>query len=687
MARSTRRLRKQAKAKAAKRPVKACFSSSATATLDAPQPFTPSTEDWSLEEPEQITTPQSDQYPTQHTKQPIGDRKPGDRRPGTVLTPEVPPVLRTESPPSHLPATRHETPPKPLGQPRVIPGRDLAPETRAGHRRQPFNDGWLWRDKILTGDLAVLVGDEASGKTRVLADWIARVTSGQPFPGLAPGQTLPPSDVLVFNSVDDFERNVLTQVAASGGDTDRVLHATTQLLEWGHSHSEFPPPGSAPPGPAEVEPADTRVRLHTQTALTQLRQFLARRPSIRLVVIDNLKQHVRTDSERVFEECVSDLLAISRQTEVAFIVTQRPDAFRNAQGLAHYFKSPSLTSLARAIWRVTPPDNPQHGERVLQCLKLNHGSRDSGREPWRIWQTPSGGLRWEQGTGDEFQLTRHEAKQHVLFHAKTFIGLYLQMFGGLADYQLLRFWARKEGISASKLFEASMVYNLGYCFEPCDTHELSLRKIIGSQEQIRKRLALDPAHRAPLIGPPEPKRRAKRPPKVTAADLDPGLDPGLAPVLATPGSTNAGFVSGGRVSPEHVSAISTISESGCGPSVRLTNGVTPASSEPGPGTTGRPRIDPLEALRARGERAQVRTAAVPGEGFRFIKPNLALAQILGAMVAELGSEEAMFERVRQGLESQTGLSPEELAGPLDEYRRFYAQSRESLEPETAPMTV
>ena len=154
---------------------------------------------------------------------------------------------------------------------------------------------------------------------------------------------------------------------------------------------------------------------------------------------------------------------------------------------------------------------------------------------------------------------------------------------------------------------------------------------------------------------------------MTAADLDLDLDTGLAPVLATPGSTNAGSISV--------------------PSFPLANQGTPASSEPGPATTGRPRIDPLEALRARGERAQVRTAAVAGEGFRFIKPNLALAQILGAMVAELGSEEAMFERVRQGLQSQTGLSPEELAGPLDEYRRFYAQSRESLEPETTPMTV
>jgi hypothetical protein len=104
--------------------------------------------------------------------------------------------------------------------------------------------------------------------------------------------------------------------------------------------------------------------------------------------------------------------------------------------------------------------------------------------------------------------------------------------------------------------------------------------------------------------------------------------------------------------------------------------------EPGSAVTGQPRIDPLEALRARGERAQARTAAVAGEGFRFIKPNLALAELLREMEQELGSAEALFERVWEGLVSQSGLSPDEVAGQLEEYRRFYALSRGEPQPET-----
>jgi tRNA A37 threonylcarbamoyladenosine biosynthesis protein TsaE len=59
-------------------------------------------------------------------------------------------------------------------------------------RRQPDNDRWLWRDKILVGDLVVLVGEEGAGKTRLLADWIARVTVGQPFPARYVQRVHPP---------------------------------------------------------------------------------------------------------------------------------------------------------------------------------------------------------------------------------------------------------------------------------------------------------------------------------------------------------------------------------------------------------------------------------------------------------------------------------------------------------------
>lgn len=553
----------------------------------------------------------------------------------------------------------------------VIPGRDITPETRPGHRRQPFNDGWLWRDKILVGDLAVIVGDEGAGKTKVLADWIARVTTGRPFPGRDEvGDALPPSDVLVFNSVDDFGREVLAQVAANDGNPDRVLQASTQLLDWGHSHSGFPEGNGVPVGDgderelgkvpaeagglAEIDGPETRVRLHTRDGLAKLRQFLLRRPSIRLVVIDQLKQHVRTDSERVFEDIVSELQAIARATEVPFIVTLRPDAFRHAPGLGQYFKSPSLTSLARGIWRVVTPDDPQHGHRVLQCLKLNHGYHDSGREPWRLWHHPGQPMRWELGNNEEIPLTKLQLKQTVLFQAKTFISLYLQMFGGLAEYQTLRVWARREGISASKLFEATMHYNLGYTFEPCADNELGLKKIIGSWDLIRKRQATPSEARPPVPGPPEPKRRKTS--KVVSAGML-IADPLRTDSVSTPADSRP-------VPPADSPGASP-------PAVEVVDKTIPA------------KVDAVESLRSKVARNQSRLQEFPLEGFRFIKPNIMTTQLILDMEAELGSAEAMFATMRAGLESLDAYSADELDLFMEEYHRLYDMTRQLHAPSAA----
>ena len=573
------------------------------------------------------------------------DRADGQGTARAAVTAGGPPVraLAPATPP-------RETTPVPPDQ-RSTPNRDLTPETRPGQRRQPHNDGWLWQDKILVGDLVVLVGEEGSGKTRVLADWIARVTSGRAFPGTPdPSQALPPSDVLVFNSVDDFARGVVAEVAANGGDPGRVWQATTQLLDWGHSHGEFPSENLPQSGLAGGEAPATRVRLHTQEILSKLRQFLLRRPSIRLVVIDQLKQHLRTDSERVFEEIIYDLQALARELEVSFVLTQRPDAFRNATGVMQYFKSDSLTSVARSIWRVAQPEDPMYGHRVLQCLKLNHGYADRGREPWRLWQEPGQPMRWQAGTGEEFPLSKLDAKQRILFHAKTFISLYLQMFGGLADFETLRFWGRREGISRAKLFEAAMVYNLGYHFEPCAESETGLRQLVGSWDQIKRRQSLPPEDRPPLLEPPAPKRRRKPTPMAAVAPAEGGL--AESQVQEGPAAEGAGPM---PIGPTNLTP-------------------TPASLSPSAVSPLAPARNPeqlLASLRARVARGEARLKEFDLEGFRFIKPNLAACHMLLNMEAELGSAEAVIEHLRQGLGEVESDRAEDLESFLGEYRRLF----------------
>ena len=541
-------------------------------------------------------------------------------------------------------------------------GRDYSPAIGLDHPQPSCPERWLWRDKILLGDLVVVVGDQSAGKTRLLTDWIARVTVGRPFPGTAdPAHALPPSDVLVFNSVDDFDEAVLDQVSRNGGDPRRVLQASTQLLDWGYSHPEFPRGKLPLPEIAGGEAPETRVRLHTREVLEKLQKFLEHRPTLRLVVIDQLKQYLRTDSERVFEDLVYELQAIGRMTGVVFVLSQRPDAFRNATGVKQYLKSDSLTGVARSIWRVARPDDPAHGHRVLECLKLGYGYNDSGKEPWRLWQNPGQPMRWEVGNGLEFPLGKLDARHRILFHAKTYISLYLQMFGGLADFETLRFWARKEGITGAKLFEASIAYDFGYEYEACDDNEIGLRKVIGSWDDIRKRQAIPEEDRPPVVGPSLPRRR-RRPqgpvPATSPADS-------LAPFPAT---ASPPLVPSNPAVPSSVACVPPPSTSVRAPVMPI-----PASRPPTPRPTPAQVVESLRARVARGEAALKEFNL---EGFRFMKPNLAACHLLLNLEAELGSEEAMIEHMRMGLEGSKIYSAEDLQTFLAEYRRLFRIARQ-----------
>jgi len=364
----------------------------------------------------------------------------------------------------------------------IVPGRDWVPDSRPGAIRQPWNDGWLWRDRIRAGDLAVIVANPGAGASTIACDWIARVTTGRAFPGCSPCDALPPSDVLLLNTVEDFSRTVVRRICQQGGDPQRVLLATNPLLDWGAAHSEFPPV----PNPFLV-PGESRVRLQTTAAMEKLGQFLRQRPSIRLVVIDHLKQHFRCDSERVFEGLMHDLVSLARELDIAFVLIQPPDAFRKAEGTAQFLKSDSLRQVARSIWRLATPVRRSYGERVLQCLKLSHPVEDQARQNWRIDRQPGGRLEWKPGTGKELYAPLDAIRQAALSDAHHYLIHRLQVNQGTMDFEELLADGRRFGIDPKKLREAVLQNALEALYE--DSQD-EIRKTVGWPDAIARLNAL-----------------------------------------------------------------------------------------------------------------------------------------------------------------------------------------------------
>jgi len=81
---------------------------------------------------------------------------------------------------------------------------------------------WLWEDRIPFGNLTNLPGDPGLGKSLLLVDLAARVTTGKPMP-FTLNFKRKPSSVLLLTGEDDLANTVKPRLIAAGADTNRVI--------------------------------------------------------------------------------------------------------------------------------------------------------------------------------------------------------------------------------------------------------------------------------------------------------------------------------------------------------------------------------------------------------------------------------------------------------------------------------
>lgn len=79
---------------------------------------------------------------------------------------------------------------------------------------------WLWRGRIPYGKLTMLEGDPGLGKSTLWVDWVARITTGEPFPGDVGRRN--PGRALVIAGEDDLEDTIVPRLMAAGADVGRI---------------------------------------------------------------------------------------------------------------------------------------------------------------------------------------------------------------------------------------------------------------------------------------------------------------------------------------------------------------------------------------------------------------------------------------------------------------------------------
>lgn len=82
---------------------------------------------------------------------------------------------------------------------------------------------WLWLGWIPRGYITVWAGETGAGKSTVLADIAARVTTGAPWPGEQPTALREPSIVLWLGSEDGIEELTIPRLTACAAVLARVV--------------------------------------------------------------------------------------------------------------------------------------------------------------------------------------------------------------------------------------------------------------------------------------------------------------------------------------------------------------------------------------------------------------------------------------------------------------------------------
>lgn len=95
----------------------------------------------------------------------------------------------------------------------------LLPITMAASRIDPRPVEWLWPGWLAAGSLAILDGDPGKGKSTILADLAARVTTGAPFPGVNVGRE--PGNVVILAAEDAADTVLVPRFLACEGDPAR----------------------------------------------------------------------------------------------------------------------------------------------------------------------------------------------------------------------------------------------------------------------------------------------------------------------------------------------------------------------------------------------------------------------------------------------------------------------------------
>jgi putative DNA primase/helicase len=221
---------------------------------------------------------------------------------------------------------------------------------------------WWWADRIPKGKISLFAGKPGCGKSFVVTDFIARLTTGRDFPN---GSKNPwgPRECLLAVSEDDPCDTVVPRLIAAGADLDRV-----QIILW--------TTGKKING-NEPKRRQRMLQLNKDTKL--LKKALQDNPGIALVCIDPMTSYFGVDCNKDSEiRPIMDALSEAcRASKAAFIGVMHYNKKSDVAALEKILGASSIVGSARTVWAFSR-DPEDKTERHMSCAKNNLSKNHRG---------------------------------------------------------------------------------------------------------------------------------------------------------------------------------------------------------------------------------------------------------------------------------------------------------------------
>jgi hypothetical protein len=212
---------------------------------------------------------------------------------------------------------------------------------------RPRTAAWLWRYWLPLGKLAILDGDPGLGKSTLLFDLAARVSSNGVMPDGSAGAS---GNVIILNAEDDPAETIQPRLAAAGANPERVFHLGE--IDTGNRRRQVQIPDDAPLIGRLIAQQDARLLI-----IDPLLAFLAGADA-------NCDQHIR----RVLQQ----ISTLAQQHGCAVICVRHLN--KGASPKAVYRGAGSIGMIGHARTGLLVAQDPDDDEqRILAVSKCNLG--------------------------------------------------------------------------------------------------------------------------------------------------------------------------------------------------------------------------------------------------------------------------------------------------------------------------